>query len=551
MRLKRVIASILIICITVNTAACSFEETKEKAKEKASTAVDAVENVASNAKNTVVDWYSNLDLSHFKEGWEHSVEFLGAQYSAAMSSEYIANVEAELATFKTDINAAAGSARGTAQEAGFLAEKWASDTFNINAVANGSDYRAEVVGSNEFGSVDVATNYGENASLKYYKDASSSASAQAKTILESYKDYCAKTTKSEPPTLAEYMNERGYDPQTQEALLASVYEGQTRIIPADQMAEATQYLQGRIDSLSNIEGEVASARTKSYQETLNHLRDRLQAPDGTESTPLSRDDAQAIAELSKDGEFKPEDFGITVSSVISPKYVVKQAVGTGLEVAAINTILTVGPDFYSIIKEAAETGNIDENALKEVGVEGAIAGSEGFVEGSVSRVITTLCQAGVLGESLKDANPSIVATLTILAIEAAIYGYELSQGKITAEEYGNMMVDRVMIAVIALPTSALLLSALPATKIAMMAGCMAGGMLACVGYMVAKNAVMDIVDGGGFEAVIPVEAANTMSIAKEKIASLKLEEGVSSLKDSIVSTANDGYIKVSSLVQDN
>ena len=347
------------------------------------------------------------------------------------------------------------------------------------------------------------------------------------------------------------MNERGYDPQTQEALLTSVYEGQTRIIPTDQLAEATEYLQGRIDKLSTIEGSVAEGRTQSYQETLEHLRDRLSAPDGTESTPLTREDAQAIAELSKDGGFKPEDFGITVSSVISPKYVVKQAVGTGLEVATINTILTAGPDLYSILKEAAETGNLDENALKEVGVEGAIAGSEGFVEGSVSRVITTLCQAGVLGEALKDANPSIVATLTVIAIEAAIHGYELSQGKITAEEYGNMMVDRLMVGMLALPTSALLLAILPATKIAMMAGCMAGGMLACVGYMVAKEAVMDIVDGGGFEAISPVEATNTMSVARNTIESLNIEENISTFKDSVISTANDGYIKVSSLISSN
>ena len=547
MRLKRATAMLITVCLCSNLVGCSLESAKETANSVANTAGE----VASSAKESVVNWYSSLDFTKFEEGWNYSVEFMGAQYSAVMSSEYVSSVEAALTTLKTDMNSAAGSARGTAQEAGFLAEKWASDTFNLNAVANGSDYRAEVVGSNEFGSVDVTTNYGENASLKYYQNANGSASAQAKTLLEAYKEYCSNTTKEEPPTLAEYMNERGYDPQTQEALLTSVYEGQTRIIPTDQLAEATEYLQGRIDKLSTIEGSVAEGRTQSYQETLEHLRDRLSAPDGTESTPLTREDAQAIAELSKDGGFKPEDFGITVSSVISPKYVVKQAVGTGLEVATINTILTAGPDLYSILKEAAETGNLDENALKEVGVEGAIAGSEGFVEGSVSRVITTLCQAGVLGEALKDANPSIVATLTVIAIEAAIHGYELSQGKITAEEYGNMMVDRLMVGMLALPTSTLLLAILPATKIAMMAGCMAGGMLACVGYMVAKEAVMDIVDGGGFEAIIPVEATNTMSVARNTIESLNIEENISTFKDSVISTANDGYIKVSSLISSN
>jgi len=533
--INRIITVILASCMIFSLIGCSLDSAKE-----------TMTTTAGNAKDAVVDWYSNLDFSKFEEGWDYSVEFLGSQYSAVMSTEYIASVEDAISTLKSDMNASAGTARGTAQEAGFLAEKWVTDTFNINSTANGSSYSAETVGSNEFGSVDVSTNYGENASLKYYQDANASASAQAKTVLESYKEYCSSTTKENPPTLAEYMDERGYDSNSQGDLLASVYEGQTRIIPTDQLDEATQYLQGRINKLSTVEGSVAEGRVQSYQETLNNLRDRLQAPDGTESAPLSREEAQAIAELSKEGDFKPEDFGITVSSVLSPKYVVKQAMGTGLQVGTINAVLSTGPDIYSILKEAAETGELDEDALKKQGIEAAIAGSEGFVEGSVCRVVTTMCESGAFGAALKDANPSVVATLTVLIIEASVHGYELSQGKITAEEYGNMMVDRAMVMFLALPTSALLLAVLPASNFAMMAGCMAGAMIAAVGYTAAKEAVLDIVDGGGFEAVIPVQAADTASVASEKIASLNIKDQVSDLSDTVISTASDGYIKVSS-----
>lgn len=544
MKKRRVVSVFLVLCLCSNLIGCSLDSVKETASSTAS----SIGQFAVDTKDAVVNWFSNLDFSKFKEGWDYSVEFMGAKYSAAMSSQYVANIETAITTLKTNINSAAGSARGTAQEAGFLAEKWVSDTFNINAAAKGSEYSADVVRSTEFGSIDVTTNYGEAASLKYYKTADGSASAQAKTLLEAYKEYCGKTKKGEPPTLAEYMNERGYDPQTQADLLSSVYDGQTRIIPADQLSEAQSYLQGRIDKLSAIEGDVASARTKSYRETLTNLKDRLTAPDGTESKPLTYEQAQAISELSQDGSFKPEDFGIKVSTVISPKYVVKQAVGTGLEVAAINTVLTIGPDIYSILKEAAQTRDIDEEALKETGIEGTIAASEGFVEGSVSRVVTTLCASGMLGEALKEANPSIVATLTVLVIEASIHGYELSQGKITSETYGNMMVDRLMVSLLALPTTAIFLAILPATHVAMLAGCMAGGMVACIGYMVAKTAVMDIVDGGGFEALIPAKVTDTLSVASETIASLNIQEQVSTFTDSVVSTAKDGYIKVSSLI---
>lgn len=545
MRLKKVISLAIVICLMTNLVACSMEE----AKQTAGSTWNEIGKKAETAKETVVDWWSNIDFSKFKQGWDYSVEFLGTNYNAIMSSQYVESIENAITTLKTDINSVAGSMRGTAQEAGYLAEKWASDTFNINAKANGSEYSAEVVGSNEFGSVDVATNYGENASLKYYKTAQGSAEAQAKTLLEAYKEYQSKA--KDPISLKDYMDKNGYDSSTQEDLLASVYEGQTRIIPTDQLSEAKAFLQGRIDKLSSIDGDVASARTKSYQETLNSLKDRLKAPDGTESKPLSSNEAKAIAELAQEGEFDPEDFGIKVSSVISPKYVFKQAMGTGLEVAALKTILTIGPDIFSILKEAISTGNIDESMLKETGLEGAIAAAEGFTEGSVCRVVTTMCSSGALGEGLKEANPSVVATLTVIVIEAAIRGYDLSQGKITPEEYGNMMVDRLMVGLLAVPTSALFLAILPATHIAMLAGGMAGCMVASIGYLAGKEVVLDFIDGGGFEAIVPVEVAKTFSVAKDKLASLDIKEKVSTFKDSVVSVANDGYIKVVSLLPGN
>ena len=114
----------------------------------------------------------------------------------------------------------------------------------------------------------------------------------------------------------------------------SKYAGQTRIIPSDQLESAKQYLQGKIDRVP--EGAYASEQIANYEETLMNLKDRLEAPDGTKSRPLTKAEAQAISELSLEGEFKPEDFGVTVSSAICPKYIFKEAMGTGLEVAAIN-----------------------------------------------------------------------------------------------------------------------------------------------------------------------------------------------------------------------
>ncbi|MBR2553552.1 MAG: hypothetical protein IKE94_01710 [Aeriscardovia sp.] len=528
---KKCISVLVLSCFVINITACNVVET---AKEK-----------ASSAKDSVVAWYENLDFSKFEDGWNNSKEYVGAQYSAVVSSEYVANVQTAITQMGENMNSAMGSARGTAQEAGYLAEQWAADTFNINSIASGSAERANVVGSNELGSVDVTTTYGEQASLKYYADASSSAQAQAQDLLSRYYQYCSKS--KNPKTFPEYMNDLGYDPDTMDELMASltpVYDGQTRIIPADQLQEATAYLQGRIDTLSAT-GENAAV----YQETLDRLSDRLRSSKGVESKPITREELMAATELAQSGKFKPEDFGIKLSQVISPKYVLKLAMGTGLATATLNTVFTVGPDFYTIIKNSIEAGGVDEAELKKVGLEAAIAASEGFVEGSVCSAVTTLCQAGTFGATLQNASPNVVATITVIIIEAAINGYKLSQGKMTTEEYGNMMADKVMIGLISIPTVELMIAVCAALKMPMLVGCIAGSLIACIGYTIAKEAVLDIVDGGGFEAIVPAKTSDALSVAKDYISNLNIKERASSFGDTVVSTANDGFVRVKAVFE--
>lgn len=536
---KKVTALLLTVVMLFQLTACGFGD---KVKDIVSSAKDT----AIDAKDAIVEWYQGIDLSRFKDGWDAAVSWTGSAYAATMSSELVQNVGNAINTFKVDMNAAYGSARGVAQEAGFAAEKWVADTFNIDAAARGSSYSAETVNSHVLGSADVSTNYGEDASLKYYSTAQGSAHAQAETLMKAYHEYAVQA--KNPMSLKEYMDSHGYDYETQSKLLP-LYDGQTRIIPIDQMAEATAYLQGRIDKLSTIEGAEAEQLTATYQQTLDNLKDRLTAPDGTSSKPATYEEMQAAAELSQNGEFKPEDFGFTVSQVITPKYVLKQAVGTGLEVGLLKTVFTIGPDIFSIISEAVKSGDLDEEQLKEIGLEGAVAMSEGFVEGSVSRIVVTACQEGLLGEVLKSASPNVIGAIVVLTIDAMIYGYSLATGKITAADYGNLMADHIFVTALAIPTTSAFLALLPGTKLFMLAGCLAGGLVACGGYTLAKEAVLEFVDGGGFEAIIPVGIENSIETAKASVAGLNLTDHLSNIKDFAVTTATDGYIRIRSVFE--
>ena len=214
----------------------------------------------------------------------------------------------------------------------------------------------------------------------------------------------------------------------------------------------------------------------------------------------------------------------------------------------MTTCVSIGPDVFSIISHAVETGELDMAAVKDTGVEGVIAMSEGFVEGSVSRVVIEACQEGLLGEALKSASPTIVGAIVFLTIEAVIAGYSLAKGEITPEDYGNLMADRIMITALAIPVTTAILAVLPGTKLFMLAGCLAGGMIACGGYTLAKEAVLEFVDGGGFEAIIPVGLADSIESVKTEVADLNIKGQLSNLKEFAVSTANTGYITIKSVL---
>ena len=281
-----------------------------------------------------------------------------------------------------------------------------------------------------------------------------------------------------------------------------------------------------------------SKESVSLKEFLDGHGDELETEALYDALYQGKDDAPVIGD------------GTPFSEIITPKYVLNQATGAGTDgqKKLLNAALAMGPDIYSVIKEAAVSSGMDEETLKEKGIEAAIAESDGFIEGAVSRIIASLCKDGGLGEELVDASAAVIGTLTVLTIKGSINGYALAKGEITPEDYGNLMADDLTIALMSLPSVSLLLAILPATRIVMLAGCMAGGIAAGAGFLLAKDAVLDIVDGGGFEAIVPAETAaksrDMVSIAQDTIAAMKLKDKISSLKDTLVTTESNGQITI-------
>lgn len=552
---------------TKEKASDAYDKTKEKASEsydnakvKATETANKAKIVANDAYDSVTSYanylITKIDKKKFKEGWNKAAELVSSNYAAVLGSNYVSNVQEAITATQNSIVNECKNNRTIASKAGFVAEDWHTGTFNIDAAVKGSKYVADKLGETDKASVDIAIKNGDEvvskASSKYYKDATGSASAQAKTIMQNYSEYVAnETNKNSGHVLSfkEYLDKNvqlkeAYDIMQSE--YASEYAGQTRLIPADQLDEAQAYLRKKIGKESVKEGANRQALAKSTQDTLDNLADFIKAPDGTKSAPLTADEARAIVELCDDGDFNIEDFNIKTSQVIAPKYILKQAISSGTQAAALQMALEVGPDVYAIIKEGIATGKIDKKTLEKDGIDAAIAGANGFVEGSVSGALITACQAGKLGDGAKKLSPDVIGTLTVIMIDAAKYGYKMSKGEITAIEYGDLMAEEIFVAMVSQTSGAVLMLMMPWFPLAYMAGSMVGGMLATATYESGKEIVLQVAAGNGFEAIIPTSVVNTVNVGVDTVSNMNIKNMSTDIKNMVVNTTNNGFIKVSS-----
>lgn len=530
------------------------KEIAEEGVEKAEAAANIVSEKAKKAGNKIVSVFKSIDPKEFRRGYDFLTKVGGAAFASAQNyvsrKEYFESIQGAIDQMRADMIDRVSVNSPIDSAAGYVVEDWHAGTFNVDATVKGSKERANVVGSTALGSVDVETSYGENASLKYYKNGEASAKAQATNYVGAYKKYVnEEIAKGNANYLSEedFLNQK-CSSMDLKGIYQSLYDGQTRIIPSDQMEEAAEYLRKKAAKESIKDSEIRKAVGNTAKETLDNLSDRLKAPDGTQSKPLTKKEAQTIAELCQTGKFEPADFGISVSQLISPQYILKQAMGAGVTSAELRMAFTIGPQIFSIVKEAIENGEISKDSLKKMGMDGILAGSEGFIEGSVSAALITACQAGTFGKAFINASPDVIGAMTVIAIDAARYGYKMSKGEMTSAEYADILTKELFITVASLGTVALVTAFLPAAPVLYLAGSMAGGMVGSMigesGYNKTKEVVLEVKGEGGFETIMPSIASNSENIGKTVVSKLDMKEKLSDFKDLLISTTKEGKIKV-------
>ena len=449
----------------------------------------------------------------FKEGYTFFEENASAYCASTMSDSYVASVNDEIDELIHNLNSFKGFNTSSEVLKGDVAEFWHAGTYNIDSAVRGSSNRAFVDRSHGFASADISTNYGDNYGLKYYGDGQESAKAQAVSIFQRFKEYQSHGGND---SLDDFLRNRGYD-SAESVLNDPIYSGQIRIIPRDQMEEAIQYLERMIKTETARRPE----QIYRYQETLKLLRDRLSDNKGAESIPLSKEEAESLAALAKQGMINADELGLTTEELIKYDYIIQQAFKAGLTAATISIVLKVAPEIIKAIDYLIENGKISAEQFKKIGFAAVSGGAEGFIRGSVSAAITASCKAGLLGEVLKSVDPTVVSAVTVLTMNVIKNAFQVAIGKKTRTQLLNELVREMFISTCSLIGGGISQAFIEVPVLGYMIGSFVGSVVGSFTYNVGYKAVLSFCVDSGFTMFGLVEQDYTLP--KEVIEQMGIE----------------------------
>ncbi len=308
------------------------------------------------------------------------------------------------------LNGFKGNAKSIDSLKGHIAEVWHGGTFNIDSAQKSSTAHAEVPQSHDFGSPDIVLDSGETYQLKYRKTAKKSAEDQATSYKQAAKN----------PHTKKGATERIESGQVSEN--APVYEGQGRIIPSDQLEDAKKEL-GKKIAKESINRPQEAGR---YQDTLDHITDKVENDEGVSSTPLTKEKSEEIARDAKAGEVTPESVDLTNNDIIKIKYVMKNAVKAGLQSAAIAAGISMVLSLSAkLVKEGKCFWDYEADDWKDVLFDIGIGGVSGGVTAGVLNIVGSYSASAVPGVSAL-----LMATFGIASLVP-----DYMDGKLTTDEF--------------------------------------------------------------------------------------------------------------------
>lgn len=369
----------------------------------------------------------------FMEGYDYFARSSGAQVAANVSSQRIAELNSEISNLLQDIESL-GTNKSVDFLSGDIAEFLHARTFNVDAILNDSSNRATVPRTTGYATPDVVLDSGEQFQIKYYSDGPNSAKAQSVSHQQALKNSNTSTGAERAIT------EGGSNPKD------PIYKNMKRVIPGDQAEDAEKYLRRKISE----ESVKRPDEVERYQDTLDNLTDVVSDEEGNASKRVSREESKEIAREAKRDDLDLSDHGISTEEMVKARHILKHSLKAGMSAAMIAAVLKAAPYIISSIQELHANGELDFDHLQAVGSDILGTGATAFVTGAISSAVVEALQSGKFGEAATGANPAIVASLTVIAINAARNGYKVAKGDMEAREFADCVVRDTFVSALAL-----------------------------------------------------------------------------------------------------
>ena len=441
-------------------------------------------------------------MTGFDNGYKFFCDNYSTFHGTNVGTSYVSSVSDEIRKVENNLNSMKGFATSSKALKGDVAEFWHAGSYNADSVAAGSSNRAFVDRSHDLGSADIITNFGDKYGLKFYANGQASAKAQAISIFQKFKEYQSQGGKD---SLDNYLTKNNFT-DIETILNDPLYQGQIRIIPSDQLKEATQWLEKMI----KLESSRRPEQVKRYEETLALLRDRIRDNKGAESIPLSKEDAEKLAELAKQGKVNAEDFGLTTENLITYERIMQQSLKAGLSAATITLVLKVAPEVFKAIDYLFKNGEVDKDQFKKIGFAAVSGSAEGFVRGSVAAALTASCQSGLLGTALKAVDPSLIGAITAVTMNVIKNSFDVAAGKKTKKDVVEELLKDIYITTCSLMLGTITQGLIELPAIGFMIGSFIGSIVGSFTYNIGQKVVISFCVDSGFTMFGLVEQDYTL-----------------------------------------
>lgn len=286
---------------------------------------------------------------------------------------------------------------------GFVAEDYLAGTFNIDVAAKcGENVKAFVIKKND-PIIDIIIKNGKEISewqVKYYKTALDTAKAISKPK----------------------------------------YTGIGKIGPTEQIDEIE--LESHRLALKNL--LTREEMHNAYKDTSKNIKDKLYN-DIYESKKLTEERSRKLVKDIYNDDFNPKEYDLTTIDFIDFKTVLNKIYKSGANAALVTTILKLVPNLYTIITESINTGEIDIEQIKELGLSGLGSSVSGFIRGSLAASITIASELDILNGFLKELDPLAIGAATALAMNSIHNTFGLIKGELTQQEYTDACIRDIFI----------------------------------------------------------------------------------------------------------